>query len=353
MRPKSMVLIVIALGCGLIASIGISQVIKTPEEKPVPKVATEQIYVAIRNVDLGQLLLPDMVELEEWPTDKIPEGAIRNIEAINDRRTLVRLYPGEPIMHAKMIDKDKFHDPTQQIPPGYRVVSVAVNAMVTAGNLVKPGDKVDLVLFIKGGRNEVRQTVARTILQNIKVFAVNTQIRRSSEGGDGPINAKHVSFLVKPDQAQKIMLAAELGKIKLSLRRSDEEVDEGFNDTTVADLFEQSDRDENPEPETEDANSNKSDITGFLAGMIASPAEEVDSNDGWEMTILNGRGQATVYGWSDKGQLPTLISGQPAGEESSAASEGLPFDQDDPTSTLSGDATAEDWLESNPIEPLN
>ena len=53
MRPKSMILIVIALGCGLIASIGISQVMEKRAVE-VPVVApTESIYVALTDIPSG------------------------------------------------------------------------------------------------------------------------------------------------------------------------------------------------------------------------------------------------------------------------------------------------------------
>ena len=76
MRGKSLVLIIIALGCGLVASIGISQIM---DKKPVDsshQMKMGKIYVAIVDVDINEPLNAEMVKLEEWPQDKIPEGAI-------------------------------------------------------------------------------------------------------------------------------------------------------------------------------------------------------------------------------------------------------------------------------------
>ena len=90
MRPKSMILIVVALGCGLIASIGISQVLESRSAEPVV-VPTEKIYVAIKDVPLGSVLNAQMVRMEEWPQDKVPEGAVKSLERIEGRRPLTRL----------------------------------------------------------------------------------------------------------------------------------------------------------------------------------------------------------------------------------------------------------------------
>ena len=47
MRPKSLILLALALGCGLVASIAISQVLETRTSKSANSVQTDQIYVAM------------------------------------------------------------------------------------------------------------------------------------------------------------------------------------------------------------------------------------------------------------------------------------------------------------------
>lgn len=97
MRPKSMILVVIALGCGLVASIGISQVISTDgEEKEV--VETETIYIASKDIDLGSLMDKTLVKAEEWPKDKVPQNAVRSMDELLNQRSLVRLFKGEVVV---------------------------------------------------------------------------------------------------------------------------------------------------------------------------------------------------------------------------------------------------------------
>ena len=52
MRPKSLLLLALALGCGLVASIGISQVMDR-NGHPDAKIETVPIYVALHNINLG------------------------------------------------------------------------------------------------------------------------------------------------------------------------------------------------------------------------------------------------------------------------------------------------------------
>ena len=74
MRPKSLILLVLALGCGLAASIGISRVMDANANRPAVALETTPIYVALHNINLGDPINASMVALEEWPAD---EGAPR------------------------------------------------------------------------------------------------------------------------------------------------------------------------------------------------------------------------------------------------------------------------------------
>ena len=166
MRPKSMILIVVALGCGLVASIGISQVMENRSSDAPAPLPTEKIYVAVRDVPLGQVLNAQMVKFEEWPKDKIPEGAIKTLENIEGRRPLTRLYPGEPILTAKLVDANKFLGASDKIPKGMRVVSVKVTVDSSASGLLNPGDRVDVLVYLKRGKG-ISFTTTRTIMKNV------------------------------------------------------------------------------------------------------------------------------------------------------------------------------------------
>src|SRR5690349_13403561 len=102
MRAKSLILIFIALGCGLVASIGISQVVDRGGEKIA--VETEPILVALTDMDINTKLDALNVKLEEWPKAKIPEGALRSLDALKDKGyARHRFYKGEPILDAKLV----------------------------------------------------------------------------------------------------------------------------------------------------------------------------------------------------------------------------------------------------------
>ena len=76
MRPKSMALLMVALGCGLVASIGITHLMANRNVEPSGPVAeTLPIFVAIKDIPLGECLSAAMLKQEPWPKDRVPQGA--------------------------------------------------------------------------------------------------------------------------------------------------------------------------------------------------------------------------------------------------------------------------------------
>lgn len=221
MRPKSLVLLALALGCGLVASIGISQVLDGKNQKTVE---TVPIYVAIQNINLGDPLDEGMVSLQEWPKGKVPVGAITKWEEIEERRPRTVIFEGEPLLDGKFLPKGQTHDPIAGIPKGMRLKTVSVDAQKSVAGLLSPGDRVDLQLYVR--RNEranIASTFTKIILQNIRVFAVDQAIQRSVDGVESRSVAKTVSLVVTPQQANRITLAENLGDISLIPRHPDDE----------------------------------------------------------------------------------------------------------------------------------
>ncbi|HVX59891.1 MAG TPA: Flp pilus assembly protein CpaB, partial [Pirellulales bacterium] len=150
MRPKSLVLLILALGCGLVASIGINQVMANRHAGPAPgAVETTPIFVALGEIGIGDPLTAEMLKLEEWPKEKVPVGAVSNLQDLEGRRCKQRFYPGEPILEAKLLAPgEKGQSPTDLIPKGYRVVSIRVDAVSSSSGMILPGDRVDLLVHV-------------------------------------------------------------------------------------------------------------------------------------------------------------------------------------------------------------
>ena len=220
MRPKTMILLVLALGCGLVASVGISQMLQRNQENGPPS-DTSPVWVAKSDIKVDESLTMQNLQLEQWPKEKIPPGALSKMEEITDKRARVTLYQGEPVLAKKLLGKD---DSTagSEIPKGWRLYTVQGDAISSHGGLLHPGDRVDVLVFVQKGVVGI-EAGTKTILQDIKVFAVNDQVRSSEEKGSESITAKTVTLLVTPSAAEKLALANEIGKIRLVMRGLDDQ----------------------------------------------------------------------------------------------------------------------------------
>jgi len=217
MRMKSLILIFIALGCGLVASIGISQVMN--QGGGAGNMEMEQVLVALADIDIGAKLDAQNVKLEDWPKAKIPEGAVRRLEDVKDKFANARFFKGEPL-HVNKIS-DTLSNIANKVPPGYRAMPVKVDED-TVMKGISPGDRVDVMVFLKRNGQDITETGAFTILKNVRVFAVASNTERASEGKGETANFKTISLLVKPDHSRELAVAAMMGKIMLTLRRPDE-----------------------------------------------------------------------------------------------------------------------------------
>ena len=230
-------LLVLALGCGLVASIGISQVMDRNARQPATA-ETTPIYVALHNINLGDPIDAAMVSLQEWPKDKVPPGVISQLDDLEGRRPRATIIQGEPILEAKLLAPGQLADPITSIPKGFRLKTISVDAEKSAAGLLSPGDRVDVELFVKRDeRNGIDSSKTKVILQNIRVFAVDQTVQRSPDGGEERTIAKTVSLLLTPEQASKLTLAENLGHVSLTPRNPDDEESGDMPEYSTDDLL--------------------------------------------------------------------------------------------------------------------
>ena len=320
MRPKSILLLVLALGCGLVASIGITQVMaKRDGPADASGAETQAILVALDTIPVRAPLTAQVLKLEEWPKDKVPPGAMSEIEDVEGRRTRAPIYPGEAILESKLFDKGASElGGSVMIPGGYRVVSVKVDSVSGAAGMILPGDRVDVAVSLRTDHARgIPEPTTKTFLQDIKVFAVNDQFEMDPSTDEKTITAKTVSLLVTPKQAQDVMVASESGKIQLVMRSPDEKEQGVVPESTLSHLLnrkrEGSDRDkeslvEKPEPQQKSSLALKFEefLKNARAGSGSAAVTEVaaaPSPQTWPVRLILGNEVREVV-LEQQGQAP-------------------------------------------------
>ena len=126
------------------------------------------------------------------------------------------MYAGEAVLDKKLLGKDQ-QDASNEIPPGFGLFTVSADGISSHGGLLHPDDRVDVMVYI-AKTTGIAVTGTKTILEDILVFAVNDQVRTADDKATESINAKTVTLLVTPGQAEKLALANQIGKINLVVR---------------------------------------------------------------------------------------------------------------------------------------
>ena len=180
------------------------------EEKP-PELRMVEVVVPIRQVNAGSELQPAFFRLERKPAVAIDDGIIRNTEQIRGFFAKTILVPGQPLHQDQIDDKRPISAISSAIPPGYRAVTITVNATSSVEGWARPGSFVDIVWA-----SDIRgQKGVTTIVQNAKVLSSDRMVDPNNP--EMPVPST-VTLLVTAKDAQKIQLARTTGELSLSLR---------------------------------------------------------------------------------------------------------------------------------------
>ncbi|HXY03060.1 MAG TPA: Flp pilus assembly protein CpaB, partial [Terriglobales bacterium] len=148
------------------------------------------------------------------PSGDLPVGVFHRKDRLLGRGVTVPISRGELILTNKLAAENAGYGLPSLIPPGMRAVAVRVNDTTGIAGFVVPGTRVDVLLT--GNPEGVNQQETTTILENVAVLAAGQKLERNAAGE--PQSTPVITLLVSPDDAQKLTLAANQGKIQLALR---------------------------------------------------------------------------------------------------------------------------------------
>ena len=101
---------------------------------------------------------------------------------------------------------------------GARAIAIPVATGGASTGLLYPGDRVDVILTqtFKNDPPLPRRSVSETVVESLRVLAVDAADSKSPGAANG--FGRTVTLEVTPEQAEKINVATELGKLSLTLR---------------------------------------------------------------------------------------------------------------------------------------
>jgi pilus assembly protein CpaB len=216
-QHRTLVVVVVAVLTASVASFGMYRAIQRLGVREV-EVAHTRVVVAAETVTMGTRLNEKQLKLVDWPSRNPIEGAFSDPKKLVDRGVIVAIAKNEPVTESKIASLEAGAGLPPVIPEGMRAISVKVNEVIGVAGFVVPGVLVDVLVTVRRTEGENNEPMTRTVVSKVEVLTAGTRFDQEKSKDGAPIPTSVVTLAVLPEDAERIALASNEGKITLALR---------------------------------------------------------------------------------------------------------------------------------------
>lgn len=179
----------------------------------------QTVVVAKSDIIPKTRLTAEMLKEEKVPGKYAQPGAITSLSSLVGVVAKDSIGAGEQITERRLLLDMKGVGFTGIIPQNKRAMALAVTEANSVGGLIKVGDYVDALVSFDS--SSVGENASRMLLQKLLVLAVNRETGLDSGDKTGTKETSKtatVTVAVDPEDAPKLFLAQDKGKVSLVLR---------------------------------------------------------------------------------------------------------------------------------------
>jgi pilus assembly protein CpaB len=193
--------------------------------------AREAILVAAHPIATGLLLRTEDMRWKEVAASDVSPAYLARGQAIETdyvgavcRRDFAE---GEPLVAAALVKRQDRGFLAAVLTPGMRAVTITVSAPQSAAGLLLPGDHIDIILtqrFSDATTGPAHQVAGETVLSNIRIIAVDQKLSATQNAPSDQLarvkasTPGTITLEVSSQDAQKLLVAAELGNVGVAVR---------------------------------------------------------------------------------------------------------------------------------------
>src|SRR5215467_3115663 len=273
MRNKRFFIVLVgALIFGVLAAVSVSKYLSSAQAytKNLNKVAVAKVAIPI-----GSKIIPEQIMVVQFPKESTPDGAFETPEKLAGRVAVVNIAAREPITESRLAPEGTAAGLSAVIPEGYRAMTVKVDDAAGISGFIQPGTLVDVVVVIDPREGSgMQDPVSKIVLQNIKVLANGQNIDKPKDEREAN-SVKAVTLQVTPEQAEKLALAANEGKLQLVMRNQIDQGDEQTQGVNKRSLLTGEGALKTPEPGSLKSEQPKQEVRPAVrrSAPMAKPAE--------------------------------------------------------------------------------
>jgi len=241
MNTKAVIPLFLAVVLGLVAAFMVKNAIahrNAPQQQSANLVT---VVIAKQDVEPGRQLGKDDLIISKIPADAAPGQVFADPTQLVGRVVTTQLVKGQTILETLLAPTGTAGGLQALVPPGMRAITLEVTEFSGVGGMLTPGAHVDVISVVHDAKGA--ESIARTILQNIKVQAVGRSVSNTpapdaqAQQQQGPPQAAtNVTLLCTPKQAQSLELAKTTGRPWLVLRSGQDGKEMSVEGTTMAEL---------------------------------------------------------------------------------------------------------------------
>lgn len=175
----------------------------------------ERRYVAAsKALQPGEVLKAADLKFVNWPAGTPIAGAFMKVEDVAGRGLLYPVEEDQPITAKLLAAAGSGMGLATKIPAGMRAVALRSDEVMGVAGFLLPGSHLDVLVTYHTDRSA--EPVTLTVLQDAEVLAAGQNMQPDPDGK--PVTATVVTLLLKPDDAERAVLASTQGAIHFVLR---------------------------------------------------------------------------------------------------------------------------------------
>jgi pilus assembly protein CpaB len=216
-QNRTLIVMLVAITTAAVGSYGVYRAVLQMPVREV-EVASVNVVVAAQPLAMGTRLHPNQLRVVAWPSRNPLVGAFSDTKELVDRGLIDNVAENEPITMTKVASLEAGAGLPPVIPEGMRAISVRVNEVVGVAGFVVPGTIVDVLVTVRTSNGTQDEPMTRAVVSRVTVLTAGTKFDQEKSKNGEPIPTSVVTLAVLPDDAERISLAQNEGKITLALR---------------------------------------------------------------------------------------------------------------------------------------
>lgn len=226
-RSRTVLYLAAAVVAAAITAAVVMQVVRAYQnqlEQATAGPETVRSVVAVRDLYMGIPITQEDIAVRELLPEMVPvEQAFTSIDEVVGRTPRERILANEIIRTERLARRDAGIGLNALVTPGKRAMTVEVDTESGVAGFLQPNNFVDVIVTIRPDDDDLEASwVTETILQGIKVLAVDSSLSSNEEAEDTRKSRRRMrpstTLEVTLEEAEKLALASSKGDLHLVLR---------------------------------------------------------------------------------------------------------------------------------------